>query len=320
MVCQRGAGVASAGKADTHRLCARRQSTVMNPGLLQAAAAFVIWGLMPLYFQRLVTVAPMEVVVHRAVWALVFVLILLAWRGQWDGLRAAMRRPRVIALAAASTAILSLNWLLYVIAVQNGRVVEASLGYFINPLVNVLVGVAVLGERLRRTQWVAVGLAGAGVLWLSWSAGEPPWIALVLAVSFSIYGLLRKTSTLGPLEGLALETMLVAPVALPLLVWWSLTGSTFDGAGAMLLPWLVVLGPLTALPLMLFAAAARRLQLATVGLMQYISPTLQLLAGVLLLGEVFDAQRAVGFALIWSALAVYSGHAWRVHRQARAAA
>jgi chloramphenicol-sensitive protein RarD len=251
------------------------------------------------------------------VWALVFVLALLAWRGHWEGLRQAIRRPRVVALAAASAAILSLNWLLYVVAVQNGRVVEASLGYFINPLVNVLVGVAVLGERLRRAQWVAVGLAAAGVVWLSWSAGAPPWIALVLAVSFSIYGLLRKTSTLGPLEGLALETLLVAPVALPLLLWWSLRGPTFTDGGWAIVPWLVVLGPLTALPLMLFAAAARRLQLATVGLMQYISPTLQLLTGVLLLGEAFDAQRAIGFALIWSALAVYSAHAWHVHRQAR---
>ena len=290
----------------------------MNPGLLQAAAAFVIWGLMPLYFQRVAAVAPMEVVVHRAVWALVFVLILLAWRGQWGGLRQALQRPRVIGLGVASTAILSLNWLLYVIAVQNGQVVEASLGYFINPLVNVLVGVAILGERLRRVQWMAVGLAAAGVLWLTWSAGQPPWIALVLAVSFSIYGLLRKTSTLGPLEGLALETMLIAPVALPLMLWWGLTGDTFVREGGLLvLPWLVVLGPLTALPLMLFAAAARRLQLATVGLMQYISPTLQLLTGVLLLGEAFDAERAIGFVLIWSALAVYSVHAWHVHRQAR---
>ncbi len=293
----------------------------MNPGLPQAAAAFVIWGLMPLYFQHVAAVAPMEVVAHRAVWALVFVLILLAWRGQWQGLRRALQRPRVIGLAAASAAILSLNWLLYVIAVQNGQVVEASLGYFINPLVNVLVGVAILGERLRRAQWVAVGLAAAGVMWLSWSAGAPPWIALVLAVSFSIYGLLRKTSTLGPLEGLALETLLVAPVALPLLVWWSLAGETFSSpSGLTLLPWLVMLGPLTALPLMLFAAAARRLQLATVGLMQYISPTLQLLAGVLLLGEAFDPERAVGFVLIWSALAIYSVHAWRTHRQARTAA
>jgi len=289
----------------------------MNPGVLQAAVAFVLWGLMPLYFQYVASVAPMEVVAHRAVWALVFVLALLAWRGHWEGLRQAIRRPRVVALAAASAAILSLNWLLYVVAVQNGRVVEASLGYFINPLVNVLVGVAVLGERLRRAQWVAVGLAAAGVVWLSWSAGAPPWIALVLAVSFSIYGLLRKTSTLGPLEGLALETVLVAPVALPLLLWWSVRGPTFTDGGWAIVPWLVVLGPLTALPLMLFAAAARRLQLATVGLMQYISPTLQLLTGVLLLGEAFDAQRAIGFALIWSALAVYSAHAWHVHRQAR---
>jgi len=291
----------------------------MNPGVLQAAAAFVLWGLMPLYFQHVASVAPMEVVAHRAVWALVFVLALLAWRGHWAGLHQALRRPRVVALAAASAAILSLNWLLYVVAVQNGRVVEASLGYFINPLVNVLVGVAVLGERLRRAQWVAVGLAAAGVLWLSWTAGTPPWIALVLAVSFSIYGLLRKTSTLGPLEGLALETLLVAPVALPLLLWWSFSGDTVRNSGWAIVPWLVMLGPLTALPLMLFASAARRLQLATVGLMQYISPTLQLLTGVLLFGEAFDAQRAVGFALIWSALAVYSAHAWHAHRRARAA-
>ena len=235
---------------------------MMNPGLLQAAAAFVIWGLMPLYFQRVATVAPMEVVVHRAVWALVFVLILLAWRRQWDGLRAATRRPRVIALAAASTAILSLNWLLYVIAVQNGRVVEASLGYFINPLVNVLLGVLVLRERLAPVQRAAVALAACGVAWLTWQAGQLPWYALSLAFTFALYGLLRKTSPLGPLEGLALETLLVAPLALPWLAWWTVSaGGVLLRGDAALTFWVLLAGPLTALPLMLFAAAARRLSL-----------------------------------------------------------
>ncbi len=219
-------------------------------------------------------------VLHRSLWSLLFVLGILAWQRRWRWLGETLRQPRRVALFAASALLLSCNWLVYVWAVQNGRVLESSLGYFINPLVNVLLGVAVLRERLRPLQWLAVALAAAGVLWLTWLAGAPPWIALALACSFGFYGLIRKTAPLGALEGLALENLLVAPVVLPALLWW-----TFQRHGVLLqgppslLALLLLGGPLTALPLLLFSAAARRLPLATLGMVQYVSPTLQFAAG-----------------------------------------
>jgi len=284
----------------------------VNPGVLYAALAFVAWGLFPLYFHLLAAVAPMEVVLHRAVWCLVFLAGVLAVRRQWAWLATALRQPRVLLWTGASALVLAVNWLLYIVALQNGRVVEASLGYFINPLVNVLLGVLVLRERLAPVQRAAVALAACGVAWLTWQAGQLPWYALSLAFTFALYGLLRKTSPLGPLEGLALETLLVAPLALPWLAWWTVSaGGVLLRGDAALTFWVLLAGPLTALPLMLFAAAARRLRLATVGLMQYISPTLQLACGVFFFREPFDADKLVGFAFIWAALALYSVHALR---------
>ena len=270
----------------------------MQTGLIYAALAFVIWGLFPLYFQFIAQVHPLEVVLHRSAWALLFVLLVLAWQRRWAWLGDTLRRPRRVALFAASAVLLSVNWLVYVLAVQSGHVVEAALGYFINPLVNVLLGVLVLRERLRPLQWLAVALAACGVMWLTWQAGRLPWIALTLACSFGVYGLIRKTAPLGALEGLALENLLLAPVVLPALLWW-----TFNRDGVMLqgisplLGWLLLAGPLTALPLLCFAAAARRLPLATLGMVQYLSPTLQLLLGVWLFHEPFDSRRLLGVAL-----------------------
>ena len=284
----------------------------MNPGVLYAAMAFVAWGLFPLYFHQLATVAPMEVVLHRSVWCLVFLAGVLAVRRQWSWLGAALRQPRVLLWTGASALVLALNWLLYIVALQNGRVVEASLGYFINPLVNVLLGVFVLRERLAPVQRAAVALAACGVAWLTWQAGHLPWYGLSLALTFALYGLLRKTSPLGPLEGLALETLLVAPLAVPWLVWWTVSANGVLLRGDDVLTfWILLAGPLTALPLMLFAAAARRLRLATLGLMQYVSPTLQLACGVFFFQEPFDADKLVGFAFIWVALAVYTAQILR---------
>jgi chloramphenicol-sensitive protein RarD len=296
----------------------------MNIGFVYALLAFGIWGIFPLYFQLIAQVASIEVVLQRSVWSLVFVLGILAWQGRWAWLWETLRQPRRVALFVASALLLSCNWLTYVYAVQSGQVVEGSLGYFINPLVNVLLGVVVLRERLKPVQWLAVGLAACGVLWLTWHAGRLPWIALVLAGSFGLYGLIRKTAPLGALEGLALENLLLAPVVVPALIWW-----TFFHHGALLqaqqgqplLPlWLLLTGPLTALPLLCFAAAARRLPLATLGMVQYSSPTLQLLLGIWVLHEPFDSQRLFGFALIWSALLLLSVNALRQHRSALAAA
>jgi chloramphenicol-sensitive protein RarD len=296
----------------------------MNIGLLYALLAFGIWGLFPLYFQLIAQVSAVEVVLQRSVWSLVFVLGILAWQGRWTWLGEALRQPRRVALFTASALLLSCNWLTYVYAVQTGQVVEASLGYFINPLLNVLLGVVLLRERLQPVQWAAVGLAACGVLWLTWHAGRLPWIALALAASFGVYGLIRKTAPLGALEGLALENLLLAPIVVPALVWW-----TFFHGGALLQAqpgqpaltfWLLMSGPLTALPLLCFAAAARRLPLATLGMVQYTSPSLQLVLGIWVLHEPFDTQRLLGFALIWSALLLLSINALRQHRSAPATA
>lgn len=292
----------------------------MNPGLAYAAAAYALWGLFPLYFREVAEVAALEVVLHRAVWSLLFLLAVLAALRRFGALREAFGSPRRAALFAASALFLSVNWMVYVWAVQQHRVVEASLGYFINPLVNVLLGTLVLHERLRRGQWLAVALAAAGVLWLTVSVGQPPWIALALAFSFGFYGLLRKTAPLGALEGLAVETLLLAPLAAALLAWWTLDGRSALATGdAALIGWLVLAGPLTAVPLLLFGAGARRLPMATLGLLQYIAPTLQFALGLWVFHEPFDARRLAGFALIWTGLAVYSAESLVALRRTQAA-
>jgi chloramphenicol-sensitive protein RarD len=282
----------------------------MNPGLLYAALAFVAWGLYPLYFLMIASVPPIEVVLQRSVWSLVFVLGLLAVLRRWAWLPALAAQPRRLGLFAISALLLSGNWLVYVWAVQTGHVVEASLGYFINPLVNVLLGVLVLRERLRRVQWFAVALAAAGVVWLTVVTGRLPWIALVLASSFGLYGLMRKTASLGAIEGFAVETMLLAPIAVPALLWWTFArqGVLVQGDASQT-AWVLLSGPLTAVPLLLFAAGARRLKLATLGLVQYLAPTISLLLGVWVFHEPFDSQRLIGFVFIWSALAIVSADA-----------
>jgi len=285
----------------------------MSPGIAPAALAYILWGLFPIYIKQLAAVPALQVVAHRSWWSLLFVFGLLAALRRLAWLKSALRQPRTVRVFALSALLLSTNWLVYVWAVGHGRILDASLGYFINPLVNVLLGVWVLKERPRPVQWAAVAIAGVGVAWLVLGAGEWPWVALVLALSFGLYGLLRKTAPLGAAEGLALETLMQAPVALALLGWWAWqgTGAMHAGDPATAL-WLLAAGPVTAIPLLLFAAGARRIPLATLGLLQYLGPTLQFLLGVFLYGEAFSATRAVGFLLIWAALALYSGDSiWR---------
>ncbi len=288
----------------------------MNPGIVYATWAYIAWGLFPLYFRQVADVPALEVVVHRTLWALVVVLSLLALRRQWGWLGVVIRQPRVLGAFALSAVLLSGNWLTYVWAVQNQHVVDASLGYFILPLVNVALGCVFLRERPRPGQWLAVAVAAAGVLWLAVQGGRLPWIALVLALTFGFYGLLRKVAVLGALEGLTLETLMLAPVAAIVLGWW-----TWHGQGALAhadvatLGWLVLAGPLTAAPLLLFAAGARRIPMATLGILQYISPTLQFALGVWVFNEAFEPGRVVGFALIWTALLIYSVEGWRVRQR-----
>ena len=292
----------------------------MSPGIAYAALAYIAWGLFPLYFRQVAHVPALEVVVHRTVWSLAFVLVVLAVRRQWGWMRALWGQPRVLGAFAASALLLSGNWLTYVWAVQNQHVVDASLGYFILPLVNVALGFVFLHERPRPGQWLAVALAAGGVLWLAVQAGRVPWIALALALSFGFYGLMRKVATLGALEGLTLETMMLAPVALAALGVWSAQGQGALVQGdASTVAWLLVAGPLTAVPLLLFAAGARRIPLATMGILQYISPSLQFALGIWLFHEPFQPARLLGFVLIWAALLVYSVEGWRARLGSAAA-
>ena len=289
----------------------------MNSGVLYAALAFAWWGLFPLYFRIVTTVPPAEILAHLIVWSVVFLVLVLALRRQWAWLARVLRQPKVLAVFSASALLLATNWLTYLWAVNNGHVVDASLGYFITPLVNVLLGYTLLHERPRRAQWIALTLATIGVLWLTLAVGRLPWIALVLAASFGAYGLMRKVAVLGPLEGLTLESLLLTPAALLALGFWAAQGSgRFPAPDALTNLWLVAFGPITAVPLLLFAAGARRLPLTTLGLLQYIGPTIQCAIGVWVFREPFTATRLVGFGCIWLALLLYSADGWRSARRA----
>lgn len=287
----------------------------MNPGLLAAALSYAIWGLFPLYFHQLKDIPALEVVLHRSVWSLLLLLGLLVAQGRWRWILTLFQQPRTLAIYGASAALLTVNWVVYVWAVQNGQILQASLGYFINPLFNVLLGVLVLQERPRPLQWWAIAIAALGVLWLAWVNGSPPWISLALASSFGVYGLLKKQAPLGALEGLTVETLLMAPIAIPGLLWLSFHGGTLATASLGTWAWLLAAGPLTAAPLLLFAYGAKRIPMTTLGLLQYLSPSLQFMLGLWVFHESFQPERMLGFVLIWTALVVYTADSvWRLRR------
>ena len=288
----------------------------MQSGIFFALAAYASWGLFPLWFKTLQHVPAEQVLVHRILWSFLFLAIMLTLRRRWTWLAPSLRQPRLLAGFAASALLLSVNWFIYIWSVQHGRIVDASLGYFMTPLVNVLMGWVLLKESLRPLQWGAVGLAAAGVAWLTWHGGQLPWIGLSLALTFGTYGLLRKTALLGALEGLTLETLVLLPLAGSALLFWHTTGDNAFANEGETTKWLLAsAGPVTAIPLLLFAAGARRIPLSTLGLLQYIAPSLQLLIGVWIFHEPFSGMRLIGFAFIWAALAVYSAEgAWRWSR------
>ncbi len=280
----------------------------MRSGIIYAALAFFCWGLFPIYFHALGEVPPLQILAHRMLWSLAFLLILLLLRRDWKWLQV-VRQPRVFFSFVLSALLLSANWLVYIWSVMNHHVIEASLGYFINPLVNIVLGYLILKERMRPLQWAAIGVAALGVAWLTWQAGTVPWIALFLALSFGGYGLLRKTAALGPLEGLSFETIVLFPLAAGYVIWLTVQGqNVFINTASDSTRWLLIMaGPLTAIPLLLFATGARKIPLSILGLLQYLSPTLQFLLGVWLFKEAFTADRLVGFVLIWSALVLFAG-------------
>jgi chloramphenicol-sensitive protein RarD len=289
----------------------------MNPrraGTIYALLAYGMWGLLPLYLRAMHAVPPLELVSHRIVWAFVFLSLVLAATRQFEWLRS-LKEVNVLAGFLASAAVLSLNWFVYIWAVSSGRVVDASLGYFINPLFSVVLAVVVLKERLRVGQWLAIGLAGIGVAWLTTLARQPPWVGLALAASFGLYGLLRKTARLEALAGLTLETTLLLPAALAYLGFRAVHGtSAWGSADSGMRTLLVAAGPVTAIPLLSFAAGARRIPLSLLGVLQYLGPSLQLLLGILVFNEPFAPLKMAGFAWIWLSLLVYSWEGWRFAR------
>ncbi|NCC31829.1 MAG: EamA family transporter RarD [Chloroflexia bacterium] len=281
----------------------------MNKGVLYAIGAYVSWGLLPIFWKALHQVPALEILANRVVWAMVAGLIvgLVAFKTNWGWLFQALRQPRTMLVFVLSASLLSFNWGLYIWAVNADHVVETSLGYFINPLVNVFLGVVVLRERLRIGQGLGIALALAGVLYLTFTYGSPPWIALSLAGSFGLYGLLRKTAPLASIQGFTLETLVMALPALVFLVFVErTTGGALGHADLFTTTLLISSGVVTAVPLLLFAAGARLVTLTTLGLLQYIAPTLQFLLGVFAYGEYLSTQRLFGFVLVWIALAIYS--------------
>ena len=293
----------------------------MSSGILYGLSAYVLWGMFPLFFKQLQAASAIEVVLHRMVWSLVFVLIVLAVLRRWNWLGDVRRSPALLGKFAVSALLLACNWLSYVWAVNNGHVLDASLGYFILPLINVALGFIFLHERPRKAQWVAFALAATGVLWMAVQSGHVPWLALLIAMTFGFYGLMRKTATLGALEGMSLETMLLAPLAVVALLWAGPSGPGSQWPAHDAHTWLFFLlsGPVTAIPLLLFAAGARRVPLSTMGFLQYITPSILALMGVFLYGETFAGPRAVGFVFIWVALLLYTAEGLWAGRRAAAA-
>ncbi len=288
-----------------------------NKGVLYGALAYLMWGIFPIYFKAIKAVPSFEILVHRIVWSFLLLAMVLVVRREWTQFRRAVVQPRIVGIYALAAVLLAVNWFVYVWGVNAGHVVDASLGYFINPLLSVALGVILLRERLRPLQWLPVGLATVGVLYLTIEYGKLPWIALVLAVTFGLYGLLKKIAPLGALYGLSLETSLLFLPAAGYLIYQEFWGMAAFGHLSLTTSLLLSLaGVITVLPLLLFASAARSIPLSLLGLLQYIAPTGQFLLGVLVYGETFERARLVGFLLIWSALLLFTLEGFLARRRA----
>ncbi len=291
-------------------------ASVSPAGAVSAASAFLIWGTVPVYWKQMQGVAAPELIAHRIVWSLVFLLGVVAWQRNFAALRPGLTGAGALARNFLASVMLTLNWGVYVWAVNRGQVIETSLGYFLVPLCNVAVGALVLHEKLRPMQWIAIGLATAGVALLLLRVGHIPWVALSLAFTWTTYGLLKKKSSLGPIAGLTVETLLVFPFAAALLLWWHHTGEGALGRVDLRTQGFVLsAGVVTAVPLLLFAYGAQRIRLTTLGLLQYLAPTVQFLIGLFIYHEAFDTARLQAFALIWIGLIVYSADTFWTQRR-----
>ncbi len=290
-----------------------RQS--FSTGVAYAVAAYGFWGLNPVYFKAVAGIPALEIVAHRTLWTVLLLALLMTLRRRWPAIAEALRDRRTLLLLCLSTLIISVNWLIYVWAIHVERVLETSLGYYINPLVSVLLGVVVLGERLTKLQGLAVLLAALGVLNLAVGAGGLPWVALSLALTFGLYGLIRKTARIGAADGLLVETCLLLPIALGYLLFLATEGSGSFATRDLTTDLLIVAsGPVTMLPLIWFANAARRLPLSLVGFFQYIAPTCHFLLAVFAFGEPFTRTHLITFLLIWTAVAIF---VWQTLRERR---
>jgi chloramphenicol-sensitive protein RarD len=294
---------------------ARRYAAI---GVAYATGAFTVWGAFPLYFRALAGVPAQEVLAHRLVWSAAFMVVLITGTRRWPEVRRQLT-PRVVGRLALSATLISSNWLIYIWAVNAEHVLDASLGYFVNPLLSVLLGVVFLGETMTRRQVIAIVLAAVGVLSLVVRAGRVPWIALALATTFGLYGLIRKQTPVDARAGLLGEVAVTAPIALVFLTWLGVTGQSHFGDGPLRTSFLAASGVVTAVPLMWWANGVIRLRLATIGLLQYLNPTLQFAIAVALFGEPFTPAHRAAFACIWIALAIYASEAIGVGRAARAA-
>jgi chloramphenicol-sensitive protein RarD len=278
----------------------------VTSGFWHGVGAYVLWGVLPVYWKLLAHVPSLQIVAHRVLWSFAVLVVLLTATGRWAQLQVVMTRSVVITYVLAAI-LIAINWLVYIWSVVSGYLLEASLGYFITPLVNVLLGVVVLRERLRPFQWIAVALAAAGVLQLTYVYGATPWIALVLAVTFGLYGLVKNRAPLASTDGMALETGVVVPIAaIYLLATGNAGAGAFGEASARTQALLIGGGPVTLLPLLLFASAAQRISLSALGILQYIAPTMQFLLGAFAFDEPFSRIQLVGYALVWSGVLVFT--------------
>jgi chloramphenicol-sensitive protein RarD len=281
----------------------RRQT---QHGIFAGVGTYIAWGLVPIFFKQIDTIPATEVIAHRVVWSMLLMALILFFTQGFAVVRGVLRQPRLLLRIAIASSLVASNWLIFVYGVNTGRILETSLGYFILPLLHVALGVIVLDEKLRRWQWLAVALAVIGVLVETLRVGGLPWISLTLAGTFGLYGLMRKQLTLDSANGLFLETACMMPIALIYLAWVALNGQSHFGSSTQVDLMLVATGIVTAIPLLLFAIAARRLPLSTIGFLQYIAPSISFLIAVFVYGEPMGLHRALGFALIWAGLAVYT--------------